>query len=46
MRDPVLDIVKGIGIVLVIVGHLPMGMGGGNISIPYASFFPDFRNML
>lgn len=28
MRDSILDIVKGIGIILVVVGHLPLGLGG------------------
>lgn len=42
-RNSTIDIAKGVGIILVVIGHLPTIYGGGNIYIPYGIFLHAFR---
>lgn len=45
-RNETIDVCKGLGIMLVVLGHLPTLLGGGNIYFPYGIFLHAGRLLL
>lgn len=45
-RDITIDIAKGVGMLLVVIGHLPTVMGGGNIHLSHGLVLYAFRMVL